>query len=90
MKNNLVKGGEKAAHTLSPLHTVERHTMNEDYEENNLTWAVFVLDSDDGQWKPISFGESEWECTTWLKCHMERPYIKGHQVVVGRVFEVTL
>lgn len=53
---------------------------------HDLEYAVYALASD-GQWHAISYGDSEWECQTWLEDHIK--YLPPADYIVGTVFEYT-
>lgn len=44
-----------------------------------MKYAVFLIDQD--EYIAISYGDSEWECRTWIEDHKQ--YYEGMTLVVG-------
>lgn len=51
-----------------------------------MTYAVYVLDN--GQYKPISYGDSELECIIWLESH--RYFKEFYKTYIGLVTQVNI
>lgn len=51
---------------------------------DNLSYAVLV-ETENGLFFPVSYGETEWECALWLNTHKER--FAGSVVAICHIIE---
>lgn len=49
-----------------------------------IAYAVYI-EKDNGEFMPISFGDSEWECKVWLSEHKQ--YLGDIKAYVGLVVD---